>query len=176
VLHAGEAREVAGESAYRQRLEPRIASQGAAWQRLGVLGKQELAAFYAACDVTVLPSLNRTESFGLVQVESMLSGTPVVASALPGVRVPIATTGMGIAVPPGDVRALAEAIVTVLGSPGRYRRSRSAVEAEYSVARTADGYERLLQDLIHSRPTSGRGLLLRDQRQHTVCEHVLDDR
>jgi glycosyltransferase involved in cell wall biosynthesis len=144
VLHAGEAREVAGESAYRQRLESRIAGEGRRWRSLGVLGRHELAAFYAACDVTVLPSLNRTESFGLVQVESMLSGTPVVASALPGVRVPITVTGMGITVPPGEAGALAEAIVTVLESPDRYRRPRAAIEAEYSVARTADGYERLL--------------------------------
>lgn len=144
VLHAGETESVIGESDYRRRLEPLLERQGGRWVSLGVLEGAELAAFFGACDVTVLPSLNRTESFGLVQVESMLCGTPVVASGLPGVRVPTRTTGMGLTAPPGDAEALAEALLTVLDEPARFRRPRAEVEAEFSVARTADGYERLL--------------------------------
>ena len=55
--------------------------------------------FFPAAEVTVLPSINSTESFGMVQVESMACGTPVVASDLPGVRVPVTLTGMGRVVP-----------------------------------------------------------------------------
>ena len=87
VLHAGEFEHVIGEEGYRDRLRPLLARAGDHWVPLGVISGAELSVFYAACDVTVLPSLNRTESFGFVQVESMLCGTPVVASALPGVRV-----------------------------------------------------------------------------------------
>lgn len=148
VLHAGETESVIGETDYHRRLQPLLERQGRRWIPLGVLGGAELANFFAACDVTVLPSLNRTESFGLVQVESMLCGTPVVASALPGVRVPTQATGMGLTAPPGDAEALAEALIRVLGEPVRYRRPRAEIEAIYSVGRTADAYEVLLARLI----------------------------
>jgi hypothetical protein len=68
-----------------------------------------MPAFFAACDVVVVPSLNSTETFGLVQVEAMLCGTPSIASDLPGVRRPPRMTGMGEVVPIGDSSALAEA-------------------------------------------------------------------
>jgi glycosyltransferase involved in cell wall biosynthesis len=57
--------------------------------RIVVAGKvpeSELPAYYSAADVLVLPSLSRLEAFGLVIVEAMASGKPVVASDLPGVR------------------------------------------------------------------------------------------
>jgi glycosyltransferase involved in cell wall biosynthesis len=56
----------------------------------------------------------------MVQVESMLCGTPVVASDLPGVRVPVQATGMGKLAPPGDPRVLAEAILEVLEHRERF--------------------------------------------------------
>ncbi len=144
VLHAGEAQAVAGEAGYRDALVPRLARETARWKTLGLLNREELAAFFSSCDVTVLPSLNRTESFGLVQVESMLCGTPVVASALAGVRVPVMTTGMGRTVPPGNVEALAAALCEVLGNTAEFRRPRVEIETHYSISVTADGYERLL--------------------------------
>ena len=52
----------------------------------------------------MLPSLNSTESWGIVQVESMSCGTPVVATDLPGVRMPVKMTGMGRIVPPRTPR------------------------------------------------------------------------
>ncbi|MDX1372735.1 MAG: glycosyltransferase family 4 protein, partial [Nitrososphaeraceae archaeon] len=62
---------------------------------LGELSQEEMGSFYSLIDVLVLPSTNSTESFGMVQVEAMMMGVPVVASDLPGVRVPILKTGMG---------------------------------------------------------------------------------
>ena len=61
-----------------------------------------MADFFGAIDVLVVSSINSTESFGLVQVEAMLCGTPVVATALPGVRQPVMMTGMGKVVPVAD--------------------------------------------------------------------------
>jgi glycosyltransferase involved in cell wall biosynthesis len=61
---------------------------------LGLLtDMQAMADFYAACDVLVLPS--GTECFGLVQVEAMLCGTPVVMTNIHGARIVVQATGMG---------------------------------------------------------------------------------
>jgi len=95
-----------------------------------------MAVFYKACDVTILPSINSTESFGLVQVESMLCGTPVVASDLPGVRVPIRTTQMGRIVPPRDARSLADAIVEAIRHRAEYVQPREMIEQHFSLQTT----------------------------------------
>ena len=52
---------------------------------LGHLEGKALACFYAACDVLALPSINPMESFGIVQVESMLCGTPSLLLTSPAV-------------------------------------------------------------------------------------------
>lgn len=148
ILHAGEFENVIGEQEYRDRLRPLLERFGGHWRSLGVIGGEELAAFFTVCDVTVLPSLNRTESFGFVQVESMLNGTPVVASNLPGVRVPVQTTGMGRVTPIGETTALAADIAAVLREPVRYAAERQEVEEVYSVRRSADAYEQLFASLI----------------------------
>lgn len=110
---AGEGDGVVGESEYRARMLPRMAALGDRWKTLGVL-RPDLADFFAACDVLVLPSINRTESFGLVQPEAMLCGTPVVASDLPGVRLPVQQSGMGRLFRAGDPASLVEAVSEVL--------------------------------------------------------------
>jgi glycosyltransferase involved in cell wall biosynthesis len=161
VLHAGEFENVIGEQEYRDRLRPMLEQYRAHWLPLGVLGGEELAAFFTACDVTVLPSLNRTESFGFVQIESMLNGTPVVASNLPGVRVPVQTTGMGLIVPIGDTPALADALLRILSHPGEFQATRDVVESEFSVRRTTDDYLRLYEQLIGEKEQQPRPALHR---------------
>jgi len=103
--------------------------------------------FFGACDVLTVPSINSTESFGLVQVEAMLSGCPVVASNLPGVREPIRVTGMGEIVPSKDARALAEGIVRVLQNRAAYVRPRAEIEALFSLEQTVRQYEALFESL-----------------------------
>lgn len=151
VAYVGQYRDVMGESAYARRLKPMIEALGETWTFLGVLDPEQMAAFFTLCDVSVLPSLNSTESFGMVQVESMLCGTPVVASDLPGVRQPISQTGMGELVPPGDSVALAEGIARVLREPQRYFRSRSDIEARFSQAVVAEQYEQIYLALTAAR-------------------------
>jgi len=91
--------------------------------------------------------LNSTETFGLVQVEAMLCGTPSIASALPGVRQPVHQTGMGEVVPVGDSDALAAAILRVIELRERYVRPRAEIAAKFSTERTAAAYEQLFETL-----------------------------
>lgn len=148
VVYVGQHLDVMGEADYAQRLQPEIEAMGDAWDFLGVLPPDEMAAFYSLCDVTVLPSLNSTESFGMVQVESMLNGTPVVASDIPGVRQPVSQTGMGVLVPPADGKALAEGIVRVLQNPEDFQSSRSAINERFGESVNAEKYLDIYQRLV----------------------------
>jgi glycosyltransferase involved in cell wall biosynthesis len=147
ILYVGQHRDVMGEEAYARRLQPLLDRLGDRWTFLGVLPDRELGAFYAVCDVTVLPSLNRTESFGMVQIESMACGTPVVASDLPGVRQPTMMTGMGRTVPAGDSMALAQALLEILERPDRYAGNPAGVAARFSSDAIAAQYESLYASL-----------------------------
>jgi glycosyltransferase involved in cell wall biosynthesis len=115
------------------------------------LAPGELAAFYPNCDLVVLPSLNSTETFGLVQVEAMLCGTPSIASNLPGVRQPVVQTGMGKVVPIGDADRLAEAIIDVLRERPSFVRPRQEIVARFNTTLTADGYETLFEELLRAK-------------------------
>ena len=148
VLFAGQYQNVLGEEAYARRLAPLFERHRSRWTFLGVLSSREMAAFYRNLDVLVVPSLNSTESFGLVQVEAMLCGTPSVASDLPGVRQPVLQTGMGEVVPVGDARALAEAILRVVNGRARYVRPRREIARRWNTDRTAAEYEALFERLL----------------------------
>jgi glycosyltransferase involved in cell wall biosynthesis len=150
VLFAGPFQSVLGEEQYARRLQPRFDRVGSHWTFTGSLHGQELAAFYTNCDVCVLPSLNSTESFGLVQVESMLCGTPSICSDLPGVRIPVRTTGMGIVIPIGDAPALAQAILEVVRNRARYVKPRDFISSFYSTGKSVREYESLYTQLMRS--------------------------
>lgn len=149
VLFAGQYQNVLAEESYAKRLEPKIRryEKTGKWRFLGVLDSVQMAAFYPNLDVLVVPSLNSTESFGLVQVEAMLCGTPSVASNLPGVRQPVRQTGMGEITPIGDPEGLAEAILKVLDNPEAYHRERQEIEARFSTERTVKDYEALFYEM-----------------------------
>ncbi len=93
----------------------------------GFIPKADLPAFYSMLDVLALPSTDPLEAYGMVQVEAMLCGTPVVASDMPGVRIPIARTGMGKLAVPGDASSLAASLRAVLDDPGTYSVTRDVL-------------------------------------------------
>lgn len=111
---------------------------------------QTLANFYAACDVVVLPS--DTECFALVQVEAMLSGTPMVMSNIPGGRVPVQVTGMGKLAEPGNADSFGQAVLDILAHPADYHYAREHIETCFSFQETVNRYEATFQE--HARPLS----------------------
>lgn len=74
----------------------------------GSVRNEDLPAYYNLADLFVLPSINKGEAFGVVLLEAMASGVPVIATDLPGVRA-VAKDG-GMVVPPNDPLSLAKEI------------------------------------------------------------------
>ena len=85
-----------------------------------------LPVYYAAADVTVLPSYY--ESFGMVALEAMACGSPVIASRVGGLVTTVRDGVTGFLVPDGDVEALAERIAALVADPDlRWRVGREGV-------------------------------------------------
>jgi rhamnosyl/mannosyltransferase len=144
--HAGELRATAG----AQALDGRV-------RFLGAVDERELAALYHACDVFVLPSTGPNEAFGLVQLEAMACGKPVVSTDLPS-GVPWVnqhgTTGLVVAA--GDAGALGRAIDALLRDPALRRRlgeaGRCRVEREFTRAAMAARLAACLRSLARPAP------------------------
>jgi glycosyltransferase involved in cell wall biosynthesis len=151
LLFVGSYQNVVGENEYAARILPQIDRLKNHWSLLGNLSPLEMTAFFKTCELLVMPSLNSTEAFGLVQVEAMSCGTPVVATDLPGVRVPVKMSGMGRIVPVADAAAIAQAILDILSEPERYRGNYAEISHKYSPDVIAAGYEKLFEDILQKR-------------------------
>ena len=101
---------------------------------VGAKTPDELGLYYAAADVVILPS--SSESFGLVLIEAMACGRPVVAHDIPGVRTVVSDGQDGLLTRPGDIDDLVAKMQTLLDDPQRRRemgeRGRAKVEAKYT--------------------------------------------
>jgi phosphatidylinositol alpha-mannosyltransferase len=89
-----------------ERIRPRVL-------HVGTVAHHLLPAYHAGADVLVSPAVGQ-ESFGIVLVEAMAAGLPVVCSDIPGYREVVRDGVEGFLVPPNDPAALADAIVRVL--------------------------------------------------------------
>ncbi len=149
VLFAGQYRNVMGEEAYFERLRPRIEQYQAEgrWHFLGVLTPQEMDAFYENLDALVVPSLNSTEAFGLVQIEAMLHNVPCVASALPGVRQPVQMHNMGEVAAIGSAEELARGLIKIFDQRERYHCDTAALAHTYDPDSVAQAYEKIFAEL-----------------------------
>ncbi|HSQ75442.1 MAG TPA: glycosyltransferase, partial [Bacteroidota bacterium] len=117
------------------------------------LDSEELYSYYEACDVFVLPSTEKTEAYGLVLVEAMASGKPVVSTEIGTGTTFVNQNGVtGLTVPPRDAAALATAIGTLLHNAdlrtrlGRQAEERAMKEftTEQMVERVYHVYQKLL--------------------------------
>jgi glycosyltransferase involved in cell wall biosynthesis len=119
----------------------------------GEVPDAELLALYHASDLLALPSVTRAEAFGVVQLEAMACGRPVVSTNLPtGVPWVNRHGETGLVVPPGDPAALRDALARVLDNRGFARelgeRGRQRVEAEFTVERMVDRTTALYQEIL----------------------------
>ncbi|MDE3113235.1 MAG: glycosyltransferase [Chloroflexota bacterium] len=119
---------------------------------IGSLDQPRLATWYAAADVCAVPSL--TESFGLVALEAMACGTPVVATRVGGLQTVVQEGVSGLLVPAGDGDALAEAIERVLLDHRlRMHLAHGARERaeRFTWSSVADSVEALYQRVLEAR-------------------------
>ncbi len=150
VQFAGPYENIIGEEHYFARLEPTIRTyqESGHWRFLGNLDPQQMANFYPNLDVLVMPSLNSTEAFGLVQIEAMINGVPSVASNLPGVRQPATRHEMGAVVPIGDSDGLATALLDIFADPSAYQRDPQQIAAQYVPDQIAAEYEKMFTKML----------------------------
>lgn len=112
----------------RQWLPPELASHSSRIDFTGWLTPSQLDRWYAAADLLVVPS--RYEPFGMVVLEGMLHGLPIVASAIGGPAEILDEGRTGLLVPPRDAHALAEAITRLVKNPALRIRIGAAAARE----------------------------------------------
>ncbi len=114
---------------------------------LGKLSQGDLIRVLQSGDVLVLPSINGNEAFGLVLIEAMACGLPVVASDLPGVRSVFSNYQEGLLVAPGDEADLRRKIEFMMDNEllrqDMAKKARRLAEAKYDIKRMAESLKRI---------------------------------
>ena len=117
----------------------------------GYLSERDLSACYGACDIFVLSSIMKTEAFGIVQIEAMSCGKPVVATEIPGSGVSwVNEDGVsGRNVPPGDPALLAGAIEDVAAKYREFSEgARSRFEAMFREEKMINSILKIYETLV----------------------------
>jgi len=129
----------------------------------GRVSNKLLPQYYQIADVTVLPSTTMGEAFGLVLVESLACGTPVIASNLPGVRTVVSDGVDGFLVNPNDIPDLSEKIKKLLSLSEETRHimgvsGREKVSSQYTWEFACDKLETIYDEVIktHSSKSNWR--------------------
>jgi glycosyltransferase involved in cell wall biosynthesis len=153
--HVPEARFlVAGEGSLLEPMKRLAASMGVAdrVRFTGRVSEARLPEVYAACDVFVLPSVSRLEAFGIVALEAMATGKPVIVADIPGVREVIVDGVDGLLADPVNALDLAEKIRRLLADPETRSqmgaRARAKVLASFSIERVTDRIEALYRSVL----------------------------
>ncbi|MEH2608511.1 glycosyltransferase [Bradyrhizobium sp. AZCC 1693] len=146
---------IVGEGRERERLEQLIESLGVQdrVRLLGSVPESERVKLMSIADVFVMPSVTSAETFGLVQLEAMAAGRPIVNTALDTGVPHVARDGIeAITVPPGDARKLGDAINTLIADPERRQRmglaARQRAITKYSTTAFKEGVETVYRQVI----------------------------
>jgi L-malate glycosyltransferase len=138
-----------GDGPERVKVQEIAESEGVS-DRILFLGKQNSVAELLACsDLLLLPSEN--ESFGLVALEAMACGVPVVASRIGGIPEVVQDGESGYLAPVGDVDAMAEAAIRLLANPEQWKRFSAAARAgaeRFSADRVVSCYESFYAEVL----------------------------
>ncbi len=123
---------------------------------VGYISDEDLADYYRGCRLFVLPSTDPAqEGFGIVLLEAMACGCPVVTTTITGVADEISRMGAGRVVEPGSVDALSHAIAELLRDEDDAARmgdaGRSLIEAKYSCRKVAEQMEAVYMDVLSAR-------------------------
>ncbi len=144
---AGDYQNVAGGSVYPSLKEYIERNHISDITFLGKVKEEELAKFYSELEVFTLPSINSLEAFGLVQIEAMQCGVPVVASDLPGVRTIVNNTGFGLITKRNDEKDLANKLLTILKNPEKYKVNQSKLKKIYTNDILVKKYEDIFNEI-----------------------------
>jgi len=120
---------------------------------LGRVSDDMLGNYYNRCAIFVLPSVSRAqEGFGMVLLEAMACGKPVVCTDIVGVADEVKAEGAGLIVEPSNVNQLAEAISHLLQNESIAQKmgevGRRLVEERYSWEKVARRVEEVYEELI----------------------------
>ncbi len=115
----------------------------------GELMDSELISIYQKNDLLILPSINKGEAFGLVLLEAIACGTPVIASDLPGVRGIFKNNKQGLTAEAGNEKDLADKIkILLLDESKREEMGRQAIkliQQKYSWEKVGDELEKIIK-------------------------------
>ena len=137
-----------GDEAFRRRLDEMVDELGLVGRVVFAGDRPDVYDWFDAMDVAVHASWG--EAFGLVLVEAMALGTPVVATSAGGPSEIVVDGESGILVPPGDHRAMAEAIARTLDPSVAATMAAAAAEraGQFSADRMAGTFAALLDDVL----------------------------
>ena len=123
---------------------------------LGFVPDEQLGAYFDACDVFCLSSIDKREAFAIVQVKAMIHSRPIVSTDIPGSGVPwVNMNGVsGITVPPHNAKALATAIETICNDNALYHRystqARQRYEQLFRMKDMMDKCEMLYKEIVNN--------------------------